>query len=304
MSGNVPIEGKLARQAATLLVPAYNEAGVIADSLAALTQHLSEALARYEWELLVVDDGSTDDTARSVDAFAAESPLPVRLLRHDVNRGLGAALRTAFRASRGRVVVTVDADLSYSVDHIERLVSAWESDRAAVVVASPYAPGGRTVAVPSSLEIRSRLANQYLKLVTRSPIHTFTGFVRAYDGDFARSVVLTADGPTVNVEVLRVALAAGARVTEIPATLDWTHLAERRGRSRVVSGRALRETRRVLREGLRFRTVGSGTPEVVPVRPTVGEAPRRVAGRPLSVIDLTEPQGNVAAPDSIRTQSA
>jgi hypothetical protein len=147
----------------------------------------------------------------------------------------------------------MDADLSYDVEHIGRLVHAWEQTGAAIVLASPYMAGGVTIAVPRPLKTRSLMANRYLALSSGCHLSTFTGMVRAYDGAFLRNMVIGSDGVVINIELIRKACILGLRVVEIPGALNWSGLAARQGRSRLLSERAWRETRRTLREGLLFR---------------------------------------------------
>src|SRR5438105_3990071 len=87
----------------SLILPAYNEAAGIAEADAALARFAGD------YEILVVDDGSRDDTAAVVGALARDRPR-VRLLRHEANRGYGAALRSGFEAARGDLVAFTDAD--------------------------------------------------------------------------------------------------------------------------------------------------------------------------------------------------
>src|SRR5262245_46139619 len=91
----------------SLILPAYNEAAGIREAIA----EADEALARLadDYEILVVDDGSHDDTAAVVREEAARRPR-VRLLLHETNRGYGAALRTGFEAARFDHVAFTDAD--------------------------------------------------------------------------------------------------------------------------------------------------------------------------------------------------
>jgi glycosyltransferase involved in cell wall biosynthesis len=237
------------RPTATVVVPAYNEADVVARSLYRIAHQLVTDLADYSWEVIVVDDGSTDGTG---DAAAAAAPtlgsaVAVRVLRHAVNSGLGAALQTGFAASRGAVVVTVDCDLSYSPDHITRLVRALESERAHLVLASPYMAGGHTVNVPPGLERRSRAANRLLSAASYGTIATMTGMVRAYDGPFLRSLSLKALDVDINVELIYKTQILRGRIVEVPAVLDWTGLAtERTGRSGMLTKRARWNTYHVL----------------------------------------------------------
>ena len=115
----------------TIVVPAYNEAGTIA----AVVERLREL--PFELQIVIVDDGSSDDTA----AIAAGLE-GVELVRHDVNRGKGAALRSAFAQTRGKIVVIQDADLEYDPVDIPDLVAPIRSGVADAVFGSRLI-GGR-----------------------------------------------------------------------------------------------------------------------------------------------------------------
>jgi glycosyltransferase involved in cell wall biosynthesis len=96
---------------ATVILPAYNEASalptVLADLYAVLDPH---------YEIIVVDDGSTDETAAAARAF------PCHVVRHKANRGKGAAVRTGIHYARGDFIVVMDADATYPAEAVPRLV--------------------------------------------------------------------------------------------------------------------------------------------------------------------------------------
>jgi hypothetical protein len=220
----------------SVLIPAYNEAAIIERTLSTVRDHLSTRSDSYTWEILVVDDGSTDGTGALADAFAAGDER-IRVLRHRTNFGLGQALRYGFAQAHGDVVVTLDADLTYSVDHIDRLLDAFTNTGAKIVVASPYAQGGVTTRVPFRRLLPSRVANVLLAAASNAHISTYTGMVRAYDTRLLRSLNVRAMGMDVNAEILRQAQILRARIVEIPAHLDWT------GADRPAGGSALRMPR-------------------------------------------------------------
>jgi len=107
------------RPGLSLVIPAFNESAVIARAVAeaeaALTQHFRE------FEIIVVDDGSADDTAAVVFEILSVSP-HTRILWHDRNRGYGAALRTGFEAARFDLVAFTDADCQFDLTDLARLV--------------------------------------------------------------------------------------------------------------------------------------------------------------------------------------
>jgi hypothetical protein len=243
----------------TVVIPAHNESGVIADTLRQVAETLRRDLPDRAWEIIVVDDGSTDDTAVEATGAAAAiaaSGVAVRVLQHPVNRGLGAGLQTGIAASTGDVIVIADCDLSYHPDHIPRLVQALEQNSAKVALASPYMPGGSTLGVPPRLERRSRAANRFLARASGVPLHTLTGMVRAYDGPFVRQLALKSTGDVINVEALYKTQVLRGRVVEVPATLDWRGLETRAGRSRRGTRRARTKTYQTVASGLLFRPYG------------------------------------------------
>lgn len=248
--------GMTDRPTGTVVVPAYNEAHHITESLQRISAVLVTTAADHAWEILVIDDGSTDgtsDAARAADLQLRASGVQLRVLRHITNLGLGSALQTGFAASTGDVVIVVDSDLSYDPEHIPRMVEALETSRAQVAVASPYMAGGNTVSVPKHLERRSRVANWFLSAMSQMRISTYTGMVRAYDGEFIRGLSLKGTDDTVNVETLYKTRVLRGRAVEVPATLNWSGLADRAGRTGIRKRKTRVKAYLTLLNGLLFR---------------------------------------------------
>lgn len=221
---------RAAQPSVSVVVPAYNEVTLLTDTLTQLHDYLCTLDDSYRWEMVVVDDGSNDGTGALADEFATTHARVV-VFHHSENGGLGRAVRTAFRRCDSDYLVMMDSDLSYSPDHIHPLLDTIMASGASVVVASPYRPDAKATGVPPSRLVTSRTANRLLALAAGGGLTTLTGLVRAYDGDFARSLDLEESGPTVNCEILYRAREHGAAVVEIPAHLDWTRLRmQRQGR--------------------------------------------------------------------------
>jgi glycosyltransferase involved in cell wall biosynthesis len=204
----------------SLVIPAYNEAAVVQKNLAVLCDYMKSLEHKYDWEMVVVNDGSKDDTSLLAKSFAANRP-NVFILDHVVNFGLGQALKFAFNECRGDYIVTIDMDLSYSPDHIERLVDTLRKTRAKIVIASPYLQGGAVENVPGFRRLLSVGANKFLSIASHGRIKTLTGMVRAYDARFLRTLDFYSMGMEVNSEILYKAMVLRARIEEIPAVLRW-----------------------------------------------------------------------------------
>jgi len=237
----------------SVVIPAYNESLKLEGSLTTIYAYLQRLSDDYRFEVLVVDDGSNDGTGDIADQFAATHP-GVRVLKHPVNFRLGQALIFAFGQSRGDYVVVFDSDLSYSVDHIGRMLEAIEREHARVVVASPYMKDGKTSAIPWRREAMSKGVNRLLAATSQGDLHTVTGMVRCYDGLFIRSLDLKSMGPEINTEILYKAQIMRARVIEIPAHLDWTDQEERM-RSRKVSLKVSTTSKLLMFSSFLFRPI-------------------------------------------------
>ena len=209
----------------SVIVPAYNEEHIAYANLSKIYAYLAGLERDYRWELIVVDDGSTDATGKILDAFAADRP-NVAILHHRYNYKLGQALRFAFNASKGEYVVVLDIDLSYSPDHIGLMLEKLLKTGAKIVIASPYRKGGKVSNVPMFRRYLSYWANRFLALTVAKDsqsdkLTTITGMVRAYDGKFLRRLALKSMDVEINPEIIYKAKILRARIVECPAHLDW-----------------------------------------------------------------------------------
>lgn len=241
------------RPLVSVVVPAYNEAGILTANLTRLCDYLGRLEEIYRWEVLVVNDGSTDDTGRLADAFAA-ARANVRVLHHHTNFHLGQALRYAFANCRGDFVVTIDCDLSYAPEHVGRLLTELRSTNAKIVIASPYGKDGQTTKIPFVRRVLSRAANRFLAATLRGNLSTLTGMVRAYDRRFLSTLNLRSMDTDINTEILYKAELLGAKVVEVPAHLDWT-FSESGGRRRRSIGSLANSFNAYMFSGFMFRPV-------------------------------------------------
>jgi len=216
-SNSIPVN---MRPLVSVLLPAYNEEALLADHVEQIAQYLSSIEDRYRWELIIINDGSADNTGQIADSIS-ESDSRIRVLHHPSNFGLGQVLRFGFANSKGQYIVTLDVDLSYDVQHIEELIERIHTSSAKIVLASPYMQGGSIRNVPWDRKILSILGNGFLRFFARGKYSTLTSMVRVYDGPFIRSLDLRSMGMDIMPEMLYKADIVRARIEEMPARLDW-----------------------------------------------------------------------------------
>ena len=120
----------------SVIIPCYNEEHTILKVI----KSVHESLNRYEYEIILVDDGSTDNTKVILDEYSRRDE-KVEVIYHDINSGKGASLRTGFKASIGDVVIIQDADLEYDPSEYSKLFKPIQDGKADVVYGSRFKSG-------------------------------------------------------------------------------------------------------------------------------------------------------------------
>ncbi|HEX9706184.1 MAG TPA: glycosyltransferase family 2 protein [Steroidobacteraceae bacterium] len=219
------------RPLVSIVLPAFDEAAILRDHVIVLIEYLRTLDDRFQFEIIIVNDGSRDETGAIAEELAREFA-EIRVFHHPRNFGLGQALKTGFAQFRGRYVIVLDIDLSYGPDHVRLLLDRITRTAARMVLASPYMRGGRVLNVPWMRVLFSRVANWFLARASGHRISTMTCMVRAIDGRFLRSLHLRNTGMDVMPEMILKAKILRASIEEIPAELNWELQNRVRGRRR------------------------------------------------------------------------
>jgi dolichol-phosphate mannosyltransferase len=200
----------------TVVVPCCNEAAGLPSLLGRL-----EALRRNggrDWQVLFVDDGSTDRTFAEL-LRAARAARWVRVLRHPTNLGLGAALRTGFAHAPSPIVCTIDSDCTYAPERLPELV-ALIRDGADIATASAWHPESGAAEGERVRLALSRSVSGIYKLLIGQDVHTFTCLFRAYRRDVLDRIRFMSNGFAAVAEIMLRGMLGGCRVGELPMRLE------------------------------------------------------------------------------------
>ena len=206
--------------ALSVVIPAYNEAHRLPPFLPSARAHLDASYGE-DYEVIVVDDGSDDGLCEILGPGARDWP-QLRWLRHEQNRGKGAAVRTGVLASQGELVLFADADGATPIEEQGKLAEAIRGG-------ADIAVGSRLVAAAGVKRSRTRgLAGRLFAAVAgrllRIPVRdTQCGF-KMFRGDAARRLFSLAREPRYlfDLEVLALATRLGYRIGEVP--IRWQEM--------------------------------------------------------------------------------
>ncbi len=201
----------------SIIIPAYNEERRLPSTLETVRSYLQTKSLDFV-EVVVVDDGSRDGTARIVEDAAARDAR-IRLVRNPGNRGKGYAVRHGMEEARGEWVLFSDADLSAPIEELDKLEAAIEKQSADGAIGSRALDRSLVGKRQSAFrEFSGRVFNLAMRIVTGLPYRdTQCGF-KIFRRDVAHAVASRqqTDGFGFDVEILYIAKKHGYRVLEVP----------------------------------------------------------------------------------------
>lgn len=201
----------------SVVIPTYNERR----NVEVLLPEVHKALESRVHEIIVVDDRSPDGTGAAVLALAETLP-GVRLISKPEKKGLGAALRLGYDAGRYDILLSTDADLSFSTADILKLVDAIESGHD-LAVGCRHAGGGRYLAATRSVKLKravSVIGNTIVRAVTGIEIHDYSANFRAIRREAWEQIHTQDDTNSLLLEMIVKVAHRGLSLTEIPVTFD------------------------------------------------------------------------------------
>lgn len=204
----------------SLIFPAYNESHRIRSTLATAAWYLDTT--PWSYEIIAVDDGSTDRTHEEMVNAAGELE-SVRVISYQPNRGKGYAVRQGIFAARGEHIAFSDVDLSAPIEELAKLFSAIEKGYD-IAIGSRAVKGAEIIAhQPLYRELGGKSLNLIIRLLAVPGIHDTQCGLKLFRGDVARDIFNRCflNGWSFDVEVLYLARLLGYRVAEVP--VRWAH---------------------------------------------------------------------------------
>lgn len=210
------------------VLPAYNEAKDLPELLKAISSACLKST--FEYKVVVVDDGSTDETPQILSE--SSRTLPLLTFRNEPNQGLGRTLGRGLKeasqlAAHGDVIITMDADNTQDPIYVEALVRAI-GQGADIAVASRFVSSGGEQGLSAVRKLLSQGASLFLRVLITRKVRDFSSGYRAYSAEILKrgfekfgDKLIEEKGFACSPEVLIKLLGLGARVKEVPFVLRY-----------------------------------------------------------------------------------
>ena len=200
----------------SVIIPCYNEEKRIPDTLSKVISYLSQK--DYEAEIIIVDDGSRDQTYTVCEPFTKKYP-QLQILRHDQNHGKGYAVRTGVLKAQGEYILFSDADLSTPIEEVEKLLAVIKTNHLDIAIGSRSLPGSEILQhQPWYRETMGKTFNKFVQwLVLPGIIDTQCGF-KLFSKKAAQDIFPQQKlwGFAFDVELLYIGRQLGYQIVEIP----------------------------------------------------------------------------------------
>lgn len=269
---NNPIGASTHQPLISVIIPCHNEAARIERTIEAVISILEPT--HYRVEVVAVDDGSTDDTRRTLDALQQRWPAIVHLICFETNHGKGYAIREGFLQSRGDAVGFIDADMEYPVQALPIMADMVLTTSHTCAIASRVSDDR-----PRMERLSSHLAHKVASAVLQLPVRDTQAGVKMFPGQFARTTLAQCrqTGWLYDIEALLHAAEQRFEIVEVPVMQKSVRRRRASLFTMMACGPALFTLARSRRRTLRNRRPG----------PKIGEVARfGLVGITNSLVDL------------------
>ena len=197
----------------SIVVPAYNEEEAIAAFIGAFVKEIK---LNEPYELIIINDGSTDSMESIVRKYVKKHKF-IKLVNHNINRGLGKALETGFSNAKGDYIITMDSDLTHPISFIPKLVECCKHND--VCIASRYIPGGGMKNIPRWRMFISKYVNRASGIIFFSRIKDITAGFKIYKAEKIKDIRIKRSGFESQAEIMVYLMKKHCKFKEIPFIL-------------------------------------------------------------------------------------
>ena len=171
-----------------------------------------------KFNYIFVDDGSKDDTIEQLQKIT-ERRSDVKILKHEVNRGMGSAIMTGLSTCESELIITMDADLTFRPVDILKLVEKYHETHADCISGSPYLEKGLMEEVTPFRLLMSKSVNFLYRLLLGSKITCVSPIFRLYKRSVLIEMKISSRNFEINAEIISKLLIEGKKVVEVPVPL-------------------------------------------------------------------------------------
>lgn len=204
----------------SILFPLYNERDNVIrynSDLFPIIDNISRKTGE-RFEFVFIDDGSRDDTVEQIQEITRSRP-DTKVLVHQKNNGMGAAILTGLDSSQGELIITMDADLTFRPVDVLKLIEKYRETDADCVSGSPYLLKGLMEEVTPFRLLMSKSVNFLYRIILGSKITCVSPIFRLYRRDALTGMKISSRNFEINAEIISKLLISGKKVVEIPVPL-------------------------------------------------------------------------------------
>lgn len=203
----------------SIIIPAYNEEKNIKKTVIALKDYLSKNLLDLESEIIIVSDGSTDNTHQEASEHSSEK---IKIFHYEDNKGKGHALRYGFQKSRGDLILFFDAGGDFHPEEIKKFIDYLETNKADVVIGSKRHPLSK-LDYPLRRKFLSRIAQIWIKLMFNLNIRDTQVGIKLFKREVLEKIIpqIKVNGFAFDIELLVLAAKNNFKITEAPIILNY-----------------------------------------------------------------------------------
>jgi dolichol-phosphate mannosyltransferase len=171
-----------------------------------------------KFNFIFVDDGSKDDTIEQLQKIT-ERRSDVKILKHEVNRGMGTAIMTGLGTSEDELIITMDADLTFRPVDVLKLIEKYRETGADCISGSPYLKEGLMKEVTPFRLLMSKSVNFLYRIILGERITCVSPIFRLYRRNVLTEMNITSNNFEINAEIISKLIISGKKVVEIPVPL-------------------------------------------------------------------------------------